>query len=58
MKISQSLPPPDNWKDFERLCKKLWGEIWDCPEITMNGRNGQNQSGIDISGIPKGEDSY
>lgn len=58
MKISRSLPPPDNWKDFERLCKKLWGEIWDCPEITMNGRNGQNQSGIDISGIPKGESAY
>ncbi|RDK89211.1 hypothetical protein [Marinirhabdus gelatinilytica] len=58
MKISKSLRPPDNWKDFERLCKKLWGEIWDCPEITMNGRNGQNQNGIDISGIPKGEDSY
>lgn len=58
MKISKSLPPPDNWKDFERLCKKLWGEIWDCPEITMNGRNGQDQSGIDISGIPKGENSY
>jgi hypothetical protein len=58
MKISKSLPPPDNWKDFERLCKKLWGEIWDCPEITMNGREGQSQSGIDISGIPKGEKSY
>lgn len=58
MKISQSLPSPDNWKDFERLCKKLWGEIWDCQEITMNGPNGQNQSGIDISGIPKGENAY
>ena len=22
------LQKPDNWQDFESLCKKLWGEIW------------------------------
>lgn len=58
MKISQSLPKPENWQDFENLCKKLWGEIWSCAEIKKNGRSGQNQAGIDVYGIPKGEISY
>lgn len=58
MRISQSLPRPENWQDFESLCKKLWGEIWSCAEIKKNGRSGQNQSGIDIYGIPTGENSH
>ena len=37
MQISKSLPKPQNWQDFETLCKKLWGEIWSCPEIKKNG---------------------
>lgn len=50
---------PENWQDFEKLCKKLWGEIWDCADtIKRNGRNGQKQNGVDIYGIPKGESSY
>ncbi len=50
---------PENWQDFEKLCKKLWGEVWKCSSsIRRNGRNGQNQSGVDIYGIPKGEEKY
>ena len=50
---------PENWQDFEILCKKLWGEIWDCSDtIQRNGRSGQNQHGVDVYGIPKGESSY
>lgn len=50
---------PENWQDFEKLCKKLWGEIWDCPDtIQRHGRVGQNQHGVDVYGIPKGEKSY
>lgn len=45
---------PENWQDFEKLCKKLWGEIWDCSStIKKNGRSGQNQKGVDIYGKPK-----
>ena len=33
MKAKQQLRKPENWHDFENLCKKLWGEIWKCPEI-------------------------
>lgn len=58
MKASKSLRRPANWQDFETLCKKLWGEIWDCPEIKKNGRSGQKQHGVDVYGIPKGETSY
>ncbi|BBQ06389.1 hypothetical protein [Elizabethkingia anophelis] len=58
MKISQSLPRPQSWIDFESLCKKLWGEIWNCPEIKKNGRQGQAQNGVDVCGMPKGETGY
>jgi hypothetical protein len=58
MEARKQLRKPENWKDFERLCKKLWGEIWDCKEIKMNGRNGQSQHGVDVYGIPIGESTY
>lgn len=58
MEISKTLRRPSNWQDFEILCKKLWGEIWSCPEIKKNGREGQTQHGVDISGIPFGENEY
>ena len=58
MKIAQSLPKPQNWQDFETLCKKLWGEIWDCPEIKKNGRQGQSQNWVDVYGMPKNDNGY
>ena len=58
MKISKTLDRPTNWQDFESLCKKLWGEIWNCPEIVKNGRNGQKQKGVDVYGIPSHEQQY
>lgn len=58
MEASQSLRRPSNWQDFESLCKKLWGEIWMCPEIKKNGRAGQNQNGVDIYGVPFSEIGY
>lgn len=58
MDASKNLRRPANWQDFETLCKKLWGEIWNCPEIKKNGRNGQTQHGVDVYGMPFGEDMY
>ncbi len=50
---------PENWQDFEKLCKKLWGEIWNCSSsIKRNGRSGQKQCGVDVYGIPNGEIQY
>lgn len=54
----KGLRPPNNWQDFESLCKKLWGEIWQCREVKKNGRNGQAQHGVDVYGMPSGERSY
>ncbi|MCT3920024.1 hypothetical protein HZP98_10080 [Elizabethkingia anophelis] len=57
--MKKTIRKPENWQDFESLCKKLWGEIWGIPsEIKKNGRLGQPQSGIDVYGIPKGKNSY
>lgn len=56
--MQQSLRRPVNWQDFEELCKKLWGETWNCPEIVRYGRNGQDQYGVDIYGIPAGKTGY
>ena len=58
MKAAKTLGRPENWQDFETLCKKLWGEIWKCPEIKKNGRAGQTQNGVDVYGIPSHEDVY
>ncbi len=58
MEAPKTLRRPANWQDFETLCKKLWGEIWECPEIQKNGRLGQDQSGVDIFGIPSSENDY
>lgn len=56
--MKKTMEKPVNWQDFESLCKKLWGEIWHCPSIKKNGRQGQSQNGVDIYGIPAGETDY
>lgn len=57
--MQKTLRKPENWQDFESLCKKLWGEAWSIPhKIKKNGRLGQAQAGVDIYGIPLGEDKY
>ena len=59
MTIAKSIPRPKNWQDFERLCKKLFGEMFDCATtIKANGRAGQGQQGVDIYGVAKGDHDY
>src|SRR5690606_33184750 len=55
---SQQLRKPEHWQDFESLCKKLWGEIWICPEIKKNGSQGLAQHGVDVYGIPDFDSEY
>lgn len=44
-----NIHPPKNWQDFETLCLKIWGEIWNVPhEIEFNSDNSQGQNGVDI----------
>jgi hypothetical protein len=57
--MKKTIQKPENWPDFETLCKQLWGEIWGIPmKIKKNGRNGQPQAGVDVYGVPKGEFNY
>ena len=56
--MKKTMRKPEHWQDFEDLCKKLWGEIWNCPSIKKNGRAGQCQHGVDVYGVPKGEIDY
>jgi len=57
--MKKTIGKPENWQDFESLCKKLWGEIWEIPnKIKKNGRLGQEQAGVDVYGVPKGEQDY
>lgn len=57
--MKKIIQKPENWQDFETLCKKLWGEIWCIPmKIKKNGRSGQPQAGVDVYGVPKGERNY
>jgi hypothetical protein len=53
--MKKSLSKPENWQDFESLCKKLFGEVWNCRNtIRKNGRSGQDQSGVDVYATLKG----
>lgn len=57
--MKKTIQKPENWQDFESLCKKLWGEIWAIPtKIKKNGRNGQPQAGVDVYGVPKSQTQY
>lgn len=44
------IPPPKNWQEFESLCWDLWRRIWNDPNTQKNGRVGQSQCGVDVSG--------
>lgn len=56
--MKKILQIPKNWQDFEDVCKELWRENWPCREIQSHGRNGQAQYGVDVFGIPDGEEKY
>lgn len=54
-----NIHPPKNWQDFETLCLRLWGEIWNIPdEIEYNSDNAQGQHGVDIYGPVDGGLKY
>lgn len=47
------LPPPTEWGKFEDLCLTVFREEWGDPNAQKNGRRGQAQYGVDISGYPR-----
>lgn len=49
MKAPLNIHAPKNWQDFETLCLRLWGQIWNVPhDIDFNSDNSQGQQGVDI----------
>lgn len=52
------LPPPSNWQDFERLCQHLFREMWKDRNTQQSGRLGQPQYGVDVYGLPQGDQRY
>lgn len=48
MTTSFFLPPPTDWQTFERLCRDLFGAIYDTDMSSLVGRQGQKQRGVDI----------
>ena len=59
MKAPTQILPPQNWQDFEELCKRIWQNKWENPEdIVRNGRLGQAQNGVDISAYVESKGGY
>ena len=50
-----SIPQPKNWQDFERLSRLLFEYVLGDPGTENNGRIGQPQAGVDISGRRGGD---
>jgi hypothetical protein len=44
------LPEPKNWQEFETIVRDAMMQRWKSSTLQMNGRPGQKQQGIDISG--------
>jgi hypothetical protein len=47
---SVSIPQPSNWQDFERLTRLLFEYSLRDPHTQNNGRQGQQQHGVDVFG--------
>ncbi len=59
MKAPEQLRRPEHWQNFEELCLKLWGAIWNKPEeIELNSSNSQGQDGVDIYCRVDSENGY
>lgn len=45
------IPAPDNWQDFQRLCRALWEKLLGDPNTQQYGAEGQEQRGVDVVGV-------
>lgn len=48
---SMELPRPSNWQEFEKIVRDAMSQKWRGSRLTMNGRSGQKQFGVDIVGV-------
>ncbi|MCU6236705.1 hypothetical protein KWH75_06440 [Morganella morganii] len=42
--------PPEDWRDFERLCKVIFAKKFQIQELSLYGRQGSKQNGVDLFG--------
>ncbi|MCZ4109315.1 hypothetical protein O3U67_14565 [Brevundimonas diminuta] len=47
---AMNLPLPTNWQDFEAIVRDAQAQRWSSANLSMNGRSGQKQHGVDIYG--------
>ncbi len=47
---SMIIPPPKSWEEFEEITLSALQIKWGSPNLTRNGRQGQEQNGVDIFG--------
>jgi predicted ATP-binding protein involved in virulence len=52
----QAIPPPKSWEQFEELCLALFRAVWQDATAQKNGRQGQQQLGVDIVGVNHAQD--
>jgi hypothetical protein len=45
-----NIPHPNGWEEFEDIVKSALEQKWQTSDLTMHGRQGQKQNGIDIYG--------
>lgn len=48
--MRKRIPKPDRYEDFEDLCLRIFQAEFNSPFARKNGRPGQKQDGVDISG--------
>ncbi|MBC2807033.1 hypothetical protein C3Y94_028300 [Rhizobium ruizarguesonis] len=54
---STKLARPRNWQDFERVTRDYYAESFDNHDVSLNGRQGQNQRGVDVHGNDRWHDN-
>lgn len=47
---SMFIPVPTSWKEFEKITLSSLKIKWNSPNLTLHGRQGQLQNGVDIYG--------
>lgn len=51
MIIKKQILKPANWDDFEHLCKRLWGELWNCSD-RIKGMVGKAKLNMALTSMP------
>jgi len=52
------IPKPADEQAFERASVVLWRSVLTDPSVQRNGRRGQRQNGVDLSGMRDGNASW